>query len=339
MAILFLDSFDHYNDLALKWSVSNSAIIDLSGTQSRTGIGCCQCFPTGPELNISPQTDAVCGDAYNTGALINDIHGFISGTGVFRVRQVRTRCNSDGSVSVLVGNDPFPTVLGTSVPNLISIGNYAYVETKVVSFANPGQVIVRINGQVVLNVTGNTDPDGTGTFQTFYLQGPGSGPTANHDDIYLCNLTNSGVSGQPNDDFLGAIRNYAQVPIADASPLQWTPNTGTTHYTQVDTIPPPGDSSYVFDGNPGDVDQYVYGTSGIVPPVSIFAVQVCLNAKLDASGSRIIAPDVGGEVGQGVALGTTYNMVRQSYDGNPVNGKAWQLTDFGSVRFGPTVTA
>jgi hypothetical protein len=339
MALLFVDSFDHYDTLTLKWSANTTGIIDLSGTQARTGVGCCVCFPFGPELNVNNELGVVMGDAYKTQSLVNDIHGFISGTGVFRVRQVRVRANSDGSVSVLSGNDPGPVVLGTSAPNLLSVGVYAYIETKISAFSASANVTIRINGQTVLTLTGvNTNPDGTGHYNTMYLQGPGNGPSGFHDDIYLLNLVDSGVPGNPNNDFLGAVRNYAQVPIADASPLQWTPSTGVTHFNLVNAIPQQT-ATFVSDDNIGDVDQYVYGTTGVVPPVTVFGVQVCLLGALDAAGSRSVGANVGGVQGSGAPLTTSFNMVKNPYDGNPVNSKAWQLTDFGTVRFGPGITA
>jgi hypothetical protein len=341
MAIIFLDSFDHYDtaQLSQKWSTAATALIDTSGTRSRTGPGCILCFPFGPELNFTPGPSYVMGIAYSAEAFTNnDCMGLISGTGVFRNRQVRANVQTDGSIQILAGNDPFHTVLGQTAPNLLQANVYAYVEMKVSAFSLTGTVTLRVNGQVVLVVTGNTDSDGSGTAQTFYIGGPGTGPTAAIDDLYLCNLINSGIPGQPNYDVLGAIRIYTQVPTANASPLQWTPLAGT-NFSEVNQIPPPGDASYVQDGNVGDVDQYVYGTAGIIPPVQIFGVQHILDGKLDVSGSRSIASDVSGVVAAGQALSTSYNMVKTPYDGNPVSGAAWQLTDFATVRFGPKVTA
>ncbi len=340
MALIFIDSFDHYDVPTLKWSVNIQATIDLSGLQSRTGIGAIQCSPFGPELNIVPRPAAVAGAAYRaSGFPINTIMGFISGTGPGRTNQVRVVVNGDGSVSVWTKNDPFQIVLGTSAPNLITQNNYAYVECKISEFSASGTVTVKVDGLVVLTVTGDTNPGATGTYQTWYLGGPGGGFAANLDDVYLCDLVDSGIPGQPNNDFLGAIRNYAEVPIGDATPLQWTPDAGLTHYTQVDEIPPDDGTTYVSSAGVGAVDQYVYGTTGIVPPVQIFGVQVCLDAAIDIAGSRSIAPVVGGIVGTPAALSTSYGMVRQVYDGNPVNAAAWQLTDFATVRFGPAVTS
>lgn len=331
--LIFMDSFDHYTDLSIKWSVANTALIVQSN--SRTGPASCSCFPFGPSINFTAQTSMVIGTAYKSTALSNDIFGLISGVN----RQARLRMNNDGSVSVTSANDPFPVVYGTSAPNLIQTNVYAYVEMKVSAFAIGATVAVHINGASILTCIANTDPDLTGTATTFYLQGPGGGNFAFHDDVYICNLVNSGVPGQPNNDFLGPIRNFAQVPIGDGSPLQWTPLTGPTHYTEVDEIPPDDDTSYVFSSNVGDVDQYVYGTTGIAPPVQVFGVQVCLDARIDIAGARSIAPDVGGVQGNSVALSTSYDIVRQAYDGNPVSGVAWQLTDFATVQFGPKVTA
>ncbi len=292
MAIVFMDSFDHYDDPSLKWSVTGTTIISLNGSRSRTGVGAMIPFvPTGAELNVTPQAGAVIGMAYSTEALQNaDINGFISGTGVFRQRQVRTRMNSDGSISILSQNDPFPVNLGTSAPGLISTNTFVYIETKVSAFAAGATVTVRVNGQVVLTVTGNTDPDGTGTYNTFYVSGIGGGPTSAVDDLYLLNLLDSTIPGSPNNDFLGAVRIYAQPPIADATPLQWTPNAGLTNYTQVDEIPPDDGTTYVESSNVGDVDQYVYGTAGITPPVQVFGVQVNLDAAIWSGRCTTVTP-------------------------------------------------
>lgn len=338
MSYIFGDSFDYYTALATKWSDGKTALIDLSGANSRTGIGCCLCFPFGPELNIPPRSNAVIGDAYKTQTLDGDIHGLISGTGVFRQRQVRTRVNADGSVSVCTGNDPGRITLGTSAPNVISANIYHYVETKVSAFAVNGTVTVRVDGVVVLTVTGNTNPDATGTYVTFYIGGPGGGLNGYHDDIYLLDLSDSGIPGSPNNDFLGAIRQFAQPPIADGSPLDWTPSVPGPHFPLVAEIPPDGGATNVKSGNPSDVDQYVYGTAGIVAPVQIFGVQVCITAAIDIAGSRTIAPNVGGHVGTSAGLTTSQNQVKQCYDGNPVDGSAWELSDFNSVQFGPEVT-
>jgi len=335
MAVLFIDSFDHYDtpEIGQKWDTGGGgAVMNLSGTRSRTGIGCIICSPFGPELNFAPVPGFVMGLAYNpTGANTNDIMGIISGTGVFRVRQVRLQVQSDGSLKALTGNDPSPTLLGQTVPNLIIPTIYSYVEMMVGSFGSAGTVTFRVNGLTVLTVTGNTDPDGTGTGKTIYIGGPGGGITAAIDDLYLCNLV------APNNTFLGAIRNYSQVPLSNGTPLQWTPLTGQ-NFQEVGEIPPDGDTSYVFSNHVGDVDQYQYGTSGIIPPVQIFAVQHVLDARIDISGTRLLASDVSGIVGPSTGLSTSYAMLKQPYDVNPATSNPWLLTDFSSIQFGPKVT-
>lgn len=44
MSLIFCDSFDHYNNLGLKWN-TNPGAIDLTGTKGRTGIGAWHGFP------------------------------------------------------------------------------------------------------------------------------------------------------------------------------------------------------------------------------------------------------------------------------------------------------
>lgn len=335
MSLILLDSFDHYNIPTEKWTAAGGASIDLTNSRGRTGIGACICVGEGPSLTFTALPGCVMGSGYNTQSLEGDILGVISGT----IRQVRLKVESNGAVSVLSGNDPLPNLLGTSDANLVIPGSYSYWEMKISEFSATGNVIIRRNGLIVLNIIGNTNPDGTGTCTQWYLCGPSASSSAAQDDSYLCDLVDSGIPTQPNNDFLGPIHIYALPPTADATPLQWTPSSGTTHFNLVAEIPPDDDGSFVSDSTVGNVDQYTYDTKSIPQPSRIIGVQLSLDSKVDSlSGGRQIAPDVSGQVGTPASLTATYNMVRQAYDGNPVNLEPWQISDFVVTRFGPKVT-
>ena len=324
MALKLQDSFDHYINLLEKWNSAGGASIDLSNTRSRTGIGACICVGEGPTFIFSAIAGCVMGTGYNTQDPNGDIFGVISGT----TRQVRLKVNSNGSVSLYTDNDPLPNLLGTSDPTLVIPGSYSYWEMKVSAFSSSAKVTVRRNGTVVLDLIGNTDPDGTGTCTQWYLCGPAAGSSAAQDDVYLCDLIDSGIPGQPNNDFCGPMRIYALVPTSDATPLQWTPNVGSTHFTQVNTVPP-NYVNFVGDGTTGEVDQYTFSAKPIPNPQSIVGVQLCLDSAADSIVSGIsVAPDVGGIAGTPNSVSTTFKMVRQAYDGNPLNTLPWKIGDF-----------
>src|SRR5271157_2338564 len=82
MALIFCDSFDHYDDPALKWTAPNGATIDLTNTQGRTGIGALSPSSAGPgcQKAIPVGFGFVCGLGYKTNGGGNSIFGFWSAT-------------------------------------------------------------------------------------------------------------------------------------------------------------------------------------------------------------------------------------------------------------------
>lgn len=331
---IFGDGFDHYNSVALKWTNPNSATIDLTGTKSRTGIGAMLCTSAGPgqQKSVLSKSGFVCGRAYMTNGGGNNVFGFFGPNLGFPTNQCALQVNLDGSMSVKAGN----VILGSTIGGLIPFNQtYVYIEMKCTFSTTIGAVTVRVNGQTVLTLTNvNTDPDGSGLANIFYLQGPGSGTFAYADDVYLLDLL-----GGINADFWGPIRIFAGAPISDSVPLQFTPSVAGPHFSLVNAIPQNNGATFVQDNNVGDQDQYIHATTGIVAPVSIKAVQHNMDAQIDIAGARILGSSVGGVVSGGQALTQAYQIKLFPYDTNPVTGLPWALTDFATTPFGPDVVA
>jgi hypothetical protein len=164
------------------------------------------------------------------------------------------------------------------------------------------------------------------------MTGPGGGLSANVDDFYICDN-----SGSRNNGFLGPIRIYAEVPVANGSPLQWTPSAGQ-NYAIVAAIPP-NTLQNVSSSTVGQTDQYVYHDSDIPVGSLVFGVQHVICAQLGGAGARSIASDVNGNIGSSNALSSSEHMITAPYDTNPATGNQWSLSDFPGTEFGPTVTA
>jgi hypothetical protein len=341
MSIIFSDSWDHYSVIANKWDLAGTdCSIDLTGTKSRTGIGCMLVLSSsaGPTKTITATTTPLVGTAWYSNIAGEVMRFMYLASGA---QNVRIQVLGDGSIQALVGNDGgvAVTVLGTSAISVVHFNQYNYIEVKCNIAAAPnGSVVIKVNGVQVLSVTGvktyAAPIDSGQPFVTgIQLMGPGGLPDCRHDDTYIVDW---GIS--PLTDFLGAIAVYAQAPTADGTPLNWTPSTGTDHYAMVDEIPPNGDTDYVSSAVVGDVDQYSYGSTGVPVGSTLLAVQHVLDAKIDAAGSRSIGSVVSGVASAGQALTTTYHMVTVPYGLNPATGVAWALADF-PVQAGPKVTA
>ena len=329
MSLVFIDSFDHYNSPPLKWTTGGSSSIDLTGTASRTGIGCLAISGLfAPSLGISPIGSIIVGGAYNTQQLgFDPIRLFNVGNEL-----VQVLVNGDGSISIA-------DITGTraqSASGIVNTGTYNYIELKaIINSASSGTASVHLNGAAVpgLSNIAWTPNLGLTTFTNVTMVGPGNGLTCYVDDFYICNTL-----GSVNNDFLGPIRIYCEMPVANGTPLQWTPSTTLPNYEIVNVIPPNA-AQNVIGAAVSHTDQYVYRDNDVPANSLVFGVQHVLCAQLASAGSRNLASDVGGNVGPSTALSTSQHMVITPYDTNPTTGNPWSLTDLPGTQFGPTVTS
>jgi hypothetical protein len=345
LALIFCDSFDHYNSLALKWDgvgVDNS--IDLTGTKSRTGTGALSInsSASGPFKNFTAQSKLLTMDAFNPngnapiGTKANILWFIDSGSGT---QQVRIVYNPDLSIAVLTGNDPFPVTLATSAPGVLQASSYNFIMTKVTISAVAGTVLVRVNGAIVINITGvNTDPAASGTANRVQLYMLGGLALGFHDDFAVFSWSVAG------DDLTSAPGIYCAVPSSDSTPLQWVPSSGSAHFSLVNTIPQQT-ANFVSSNAIGNQDQYIHTipSNENVPPlppnVSIISAQHCLYAETDIAGPRSIASDIGGNVGASLVLTVTPKIFTTPWDTNPVTTLPWAKADLATTKIGEEVTA
>jgi hypothetical protein len=348
MSLVFCDSFDHYDDLSLKWTTSGSNDIDLTGTLSRTGIGCCVLTNAfGPVLSVPPLSGVSAGSGYIVGTAFYQLGDGSTGVAIafIDIDNVlhditflwQMGVNASLGLTCIDAFNQSPPQF-TSAPNILVPNSYNYLEAKVFFAKGTGSAVMRVNGQVVLNLQNiNTlDPSRSSTggeCNNIRLGGVGSGGGTRHDDVYVCN-----TAGSQNNDFLGAVNIYAVVPSANSTPLQWTPLSGT-NFSEVNEIPPDGDTSYVFSSTPGNVDEYIYPVIADLPPLrEVFGVQHSLCSTVP-SGSASIASAVNGIAASGFGVGSIYHYVPiQPYDFNPNTGIEWKLTDFPGTTLGPKQT-
>ena len=343
MALLFMDSFDHYvtADIVEKWtSVGSNTIIPTGG---RRGSGCLR-GPggAGTALKGVPASGniGIVGFAYKTTALgsLQRFTGFHDAPN--NRDHIYVSVNSDGSISVTRSNTTGPaasggTVLGTSVAGIISINNFYYIECKVLLSATVGTVTIRVNGIQVLNLTNQNTihTAGATTYSSIWLSGLAGGiPNTDFDDLYVLD----GSGSAPYNDFLGDVRVDACLPTGVGWANGFSPSAGA-NWQCVDDATPNDDTDYNWTPNTGITDLFVTQDAPVAG-ASVLGVQVNISAKKMDAGVCTVAPVVrtGGADVAGTAQGptTVYTYLSQPYQINPVTSTPWTEATFNSSEFG-----
>lgn len=339
MALIMIDGFDEYVNGPTKYLGGLQGSNNLTGTISRTGRGCWSTSgPNGPYTSFTTRTTLIQGVAvFPSDPIAGSLFLWVRNG----VQNINTRTNlqiylnADGSVSAVNGEVPFQTTLGQSGPAKIIGGVYNYIECKCFSNATTGTVEIKVNGALVLSLTNvNTDPYGLTGFDTAELGGPTGGLAARFDDMYLADTL-----GGVNNDFLGAIRVYTALPVSDNTPLQWTPSTGTPHFSLVNGVPAESQTTYVSDTGLGNTDQYLYDLTSIPAGVQILGVQHGLYTELDAAGSGSVGSSCGGIVAGSQAVTTSPHIYSFVRDTDPVAVGPWTMANLINRQFGPNRTA
>jgi hypothetical protein len=223
------------------------------------------------------------------------------------------------------------TVLGTSAASVVQGGNvWQYIEVKVTISDTVGVVEVRVNNNVVLNVTGaDTKNTANATTDQVALTGTGN---ANHNfaDLYILNTT-----GSDNNDFKG---DSASDPITVSSAgttTQWTPSAGS-NFQNVDDATPDGDTTYNSSATASQID--LFAMSNIAGAGTVHAIQWNGYVRKDDAGARSIAPMLRSEStdaqGGTQSVSDSYTYLYQVYDVDPADSNDWTLTKINALEAG-----
>jgi hypothetical protein len=331
---------DYYQSTTYgKWSNFNGALIDTTGTNSRTGIAAIECpSRTGPQVSIPAYTTYFAGVALKVQGFPGGNTGFQVGfTWNNTIDNLLVYVQGNGAQGVdLVGAGG---IYASSTPGLLTANTYAYIELGVVGLTSAGAICsVRINGQQVIPPTHVVLSGSPSVINVFGCLAP-SGYTMWMDDVYI-NDNITVAPNNPNISFSGPVRIYYGVPISDTTPLEWNTSSGSAHWSLVNAVPPNGGTDYVDSDTPGNIDQYIFGNlDGITPPVKVVAFCVALNAEIDVAGARTIATQISSTQGPAQALTTSYLIYSTQFDVNPITGNALLLSDLPSLPCGPAVVS
>jgi len=354
MALLFMDSFDHYvtADITEKWSSSISnffGTLAINATAGRRASGGWRFALTGSNSNAYAGISKTLAPADATGIMgfavlipvgtVGTVGFALASLRDAGTAQVTLRANADNTISVCRGLQN-GTVLGTSTATFTS-GSYFYIEWKVTIHASAGTVDVRLNGVSILSLTSQNTRNTANTSWNAAVLGwlelvtdscSANNTNTDFDDLYVCD----GSGAAPWNTFLGDVRVDVRNPTAAGATTGWTPSTGS-NWQNVDDAAPDDDTTYNSTSTINAVDTFVVQDAP-VSGAAIFGVQHCLSLKKMDAGTCTVAPVVRHSstdyAGSAISPSTSYAYGLVINQTNPGTAAQWTESDFNAAEFG-----
>lgn len=152
------------------------------------------------------------------------------------------------------------------------------------------------------------------------------------DDVVAWDTTGSVLNSLPSTRL--AVETLR--PNADTAESDWTPNSGTTNYTQVDEGPvSDGDTTYVESTTTGDRDRYDVGGTALPSGASIVGVQATAIARTTVSGTLklgVRGPAGTESLSANQTLQTSYAAIYHTVELNPDDSAVWEPSDLANAQ-------
>lgn len=342
--IRFLDSFDHYGsgDFGLKYSFKGGS--NLSINTGRFG-NAAQFFDDSSNrmwLVLNDDDEWIMGFALlpsqlNTTSFVyfRDINASVT--------HVDLGLDAGGRLSFRRNGTQLG--VGTTVLNPLV---WYYVEIKFTIHDTTGTATVRLDGVDEIGpLTGlDTRNGSSAVVNQFFWTGIGGIGTGLWlmDDLIIMDNVDSGVSGKPNNDFLGDIRVEATFPNGNGntSDLDGSDGNSTDNYLLVDeTGSPDEDTTYVQSTSVGEKDTYAFSNLSAVVAGAIYGLQIVQYARKTEAGTRTVATIARHsgteEDGDDNGLSTSWQFFFDVREEKP-GGGGWALSDVNAAEFGHKVT-
>jgi len=196
--------------------------------------------------------------------------------------------------------------------------------------------IMKINGEVVMNLPATTDTETevTDLVDTIMFD---------QDDIRVDNFYFCDLSGLQCNDFLGPLACDYLLPDGNGNQNDFTGSDAdsTDNYLHVDDVEQDGDTSYTESSTVDHIDLYTFANL-VNTPDTIYAVITEVYANKDDSGARTgnLLTRVNGTNYEGSAftpVEADYDYFSKIWELNPDDSAAWEMGDVSGAEFGVKV--
>lgn len=333
MALLRIDGFDNYwywTDLHNTfWNVDNSSFVS-TGYYGRYGTRGVQIdHPYGVVRAQLPEDIST---VYAGIAMYNEdteyspttADGPIYFRDEYNRNQIRCCIDSDWSFKVYRNTD----LLGSSASGITGPLTWFYLEMKVVISATVGEVIVRVNEEVIINLTGINTKAYTDYIRWVALNALGNNLTMYFDDFYA-----------DDSKFHGDCRVRTYLPNSNGTYTDFAPSAGT-NYQNVNATYADEDATYNEASNLGDKDSYGV-TASLNGPVVGLQVQNYLkkSGTIPVKIKNLVRSGGSDYLGDEKTLNTVYEYKSTVFENNPATSSAWNEATINAAEFGVEVTS
>ena len=349
MALLFIDSFDHYqaDQMPAKWTTvhENTPAPEILVGGGRCGTNCLR-------MRFSATAFVTKGLAFGSTTVVTGFAlQFVQFSTINNLKfffynasgdeQLALSRAEDGSLHVWRMDTASGVLLASSVPDVVRTLNWYFIEFKATIDNAAGAIEVRVNGATVISAAGiDTQASGAPAAVT-EIKFDSLGGQVNYlvEDLYALDST----GGAPNNDFLGDVRVEYLRPTAPGANQAWVVVGVPTHWQAVDDGDSPDDDvTYITTAAAGATDTQEYSNTGL-PSGTIFGLQIDLYVRKTDSGLRSVAPIVrhGGVDFAGTPQNpsfASYTYLMQLYMTNPGTAAPWTIADVNAAEYGIRVT-
>lgn len=353
MALLFLDSFDHYS--TSEWgrkydAVTGSGTIvqagDLNGIEPRNGLqslrlgdnnGFRKTFPSNNTwiMGIGVQLSGPIGGTQDHDLFTIKDFLVLSASS----SQLSLQYENDKKFRIVRGDDIIGTILATSTGTFDLDDGWHYIEWQCVINQTTGSFSAQFDGVEIdgLTLTGqDTVAAGGNEFGNgIIITGlNGTNVSCWFDDLYIANGDTPGVIAM-----LGDMKVDALFPKADGNYEEFTTSSGTDSFALVNELPPTtDDSTYVESQTVNEKSSFdmddagnfvVHGAQHVV-----FLRKTDVNRRKMKHLTRIAGNDHKGDL---VRMGDKYTMKTNMWETNPQTGSRWLHSEINGAEFGMEV--
>lgn len=194
------------------------------------------------------------------------------------VNQLAFKANRFGQIEFWRGGT---TLLGSTPIGSIIFNVWQFLEIEIVISDTVGRITCKIDSTTQLNLTSIDTRNGTPTTVDTIAYGMAAGDNRlggfDVDDVYILDAATS----------IGERKIETLRPNADTATKQWTPNSGTADFSQVNETLVDGDTTYIQTSTSGDRDLYTIGSLSSTP-ITIDCISLISFAEKTDVGSRAI---------------------------------------------------
>lgn len=333
MTLLFMDGFDHYDtagQLLDKWdSGAIGGVGTLYGRFGSEGVYFSSLSTNLNKLFPGTYTTLYMGVAYyyaESNPSYNSGYPLIRFYDDSSVIQVQIHPTSSYAFAAYRGDN---TLLGTSSNNVFNSNRWHYLEVKVTISDTTGEVVMRVDGSTILNLTSQDTKNGSAYIGSIRLHPTYADWDTYYDDFYV-----------DDAQFHGDCRVRTFVPDSDGNSSDFTRSTGSNDYECVDEQGSNEDTDYIYSDTLNH--KSIFGiTTGSLGTVE--GVQVNNHVRLDQAGTRKIkaicrSNSVDYQGSESDAIPANYIYESEIWETDPDDSGAWTQTKLEAAEFGLEIT-